>query len=51
MRRRASVKGTRCTCAEAKQSEEEGERGMRESAAPVGVRWRETVEEERVWVR
>lgn len=56
MRRSASGKGTRSTWAEAKQSgseeeEEEGGAGVRESAWPVGVRWRETEEEEREWRR
>jgi len=49
MRRSASGNGRCWTWAEAKQrkeGEEEG-RGVKESAAPVGVRWRETVVEER----
>lgn len=48
MRRRASGKGRFWTWAEAKQREEGEEgRGVKESAEPVGVRWRETVVEER----
>ncbi|MCI54216.1 hypothetical protein A2U01_0075465, partial [Trifolium medium] len=47
MRGSASGNGTRWTCAEAKQREEEEGRVVMESAAPVGVRWRETVVEER----
>lgn len=48
MRRSASGNWTRSTCAEAKQREEEEGREVMESAAPLGVRWRETVEEDRV---
>ncbi|CAH1451727.1 unnamed protein product [Lactuca virosa] len=45
----ASENGVRWTWAEAKQRESGLEGcGVRESAWPVGVRWRETVEEERV---
>lgn len=60
MRLRASGKGMRITCAEAKQREDDDDdddskssefKGTRASARPLGVRWTETWAEERARVR